>query len=212
MERAVTVAGLFVAVCGMAILGWLAAQPFRAGVGRFDGALRSLVHEHSSEALTSAMKFISFVGSSVVIIPIAVGALFVCLFTRRFHAFRTLAAAVFGALLLEGILKNTFHRARPHPFFDVALPRSYSLPSGHALFSMCFLGGLLIAFTPRLPAKRWIAIWIATASLILAIGFSRVYLGVHYPSDVIAGYGVGIVWLATLQVADRLHRKNVRTE
>jgi undecaprenyl-diphosphatase len=125
---------------------------------------------------------------------------------------RTLAAAVFGALLLEGILKNTFQRARPHPFFDIPLPASYSLPSGHALFSMCFLGGLAIAIAPRLKSKTRIIVFIATAAMILAIGFSRVYLGVHYPSDVIAGYTVGLMWLATLKFADQLHRQNVKAE
>ena len=85
-------------------------------------------------------------------------------------------------------LKDLIQHARPEPFFGKE-PSSYSFPSGHALYSLCFYGmiaGVLAAHALE-PAAR-IGIWGAAALLIAGIGLSRVYLGVHYPSDVIAGY------------------------
>ncbi|MEO6055540.1 MAG: phosphatase PAP2 family protein, partial [Gemmatimonadales bacterium] len=91
------------------------------------------------------------------------------------------------------------------------LPGSYSFPSGHALFAFCFFttGAALLA--PRLPwpALRRL-VWIAAAALVLAIGFSRIYLGVHYPSDVLAGYTVGLMWSSVIIVGDRVAHAHAR--
>jgi undecaprenyl-diphosphatase len=97
-----------------------------------------------------------------------------------------------GAVALENGLKYAFHRARPEPFFAMA-PETYSFPSGHALFSTCFYGALagLLAANVKGASLR-AAIWVAAGMLVLAIGLSRVYLGVHYPTDVIGGYLVAI--------------------
>src|SRR5260370_36869525 len=100
-----------------------------------------------------------------------------------------------GALVLDLALKYAFHRPRPVPFFGAA-PHSWSFPSGHSLFSFCIYGvlaGLFIARVKSWPLK--IAIWCAAAALIGMIGLSRIYLGVHYPSDVLAGYLAWAGWV-----------------
>jgi undecaprenyl-diphosphatase len=111
---------------------------------------------------------------------------------------------VSGSVVLDTSLKLLFHRVRPEPFFG-PLPHSYSFPSGHALSSFCFYGilaGLLDTRIRSLAVR--ISIWIVAALLVLAIGVSRIYLGVHYPTDVIAGYVAAAVWVSTLIYADRM--------
>jgi membrane-associated phospholipid phosphatase len=103
-----------------------------------------------------------------------------------------------GAEVLLSILKRHFHRQRPEPFFDTRLPPSYSFPSGHALLSFCCYGLLAALGSAYLRGRiRWL-IRICAAALILAIGVSRIYLSVHYPTDVIAGYLVAIAWTAVV--------------
>ena len=105
-----------------------------------------------------------------------------------------------GAAVLETVLKYSFHRPRPVPFFGTA-PPSYSFPSGHALASLCFYGQLAIVLTDKICSRSArVLVWLVTGVFIAAIGLSRVYLGVHYSSDVIAGYAVATAWISSLAV------------
>ncbi len=111
-----------------------------------------------------------------------------------------------GAGVLDVGLKELFARTRPQAFFDYyPAPGSFSFPSGHALFAVCFFGGIAVLLTHRLrgPLARILA-WAIALVLIILIGASRVYLGVHYPTDVIGGFAVGIVWVASVALGDRL--------
>jgi undecaprenyl-diphosphatase len=116
-----------------------------------------------------------------------------------------------GAWALDTALKLSFGRARPRPFFDYyPAPESYSFPSGHALFAVCFFGGLAVLLTHRLERRSLqTAVWVLALCIILLIGASRVYLGVHYPTDVLGGFAVGVVWVAAVALGDRLaeHRR-----
>ncbi|MBA2736501.1 MAG: phosphatase PAP2 family protein, partial [Pyrinomonadaceae bacterium] len=92
------------------------------------------------------------------------------------------------------------------------LPESYSFPSGHSLYAVCFYVGLAWLITSRLnnrPAR--ILIWIFAVFLCLLIGLSRIYLGVHYPSDVIAGFAAAIVWLSTVFLIDYTIKKRLES-
>jgi undecaprenyl-diphosphatase len=119
-----------------------------------------------------------------------------------------MAIAMIGAALLDVALKHAFRRPRPAPFFGVPLPLSASFPSGHALASFCFFG-VLAALLAHRTRSYWRAalVWLAAAALIAAIGFSRIYLGVHYPTDVIAGYLAAAIWVGGLTFADRYRRR-----
>jgi len=146
---------------------------------------------------------ISFLGGDGLTIA-AIVALVVFVSFRWRRATLWLVVTILGALVLDLTLKYAFHRARPTPFF-VALPRTYSFPSGHALFSFCFYGvlaGLLVGRTRSRLAR--VLIWLSAAILVVAIGVSRIYLGVHYPSDVIAGYLAATLWVSTLLALDRM--------
>ena len=106
------------------------------------------------------------------------------------------------------VLKTVFHRHRPEPFFDTRLPASYSFPSGHAMlsFCLCLSAAALFASSRRNLLVR-ITIWTFWAGLSGAIGYSRIYLGVHYPSDVLAGYLAALVWSLAVGSAYQKWRK-----
>jgi membrane-associated phospholipid phosphatase len=170
----------------------------------FDSFVRDQVHDFASPGLTTAMTWVTLLGS-----PIVLGSLTILLFVFfRWAGLREtashLAWTMIGAAIIENALKFAFQRARPEPFFGMVAPETYSLPSGHSLFSACFYCVVAseIAATYINGLART-ALWTSTILLIAAIGFSRIYLGVHYPTDVIAGYIVAVFWLVTLSLAGR---------
>ena len=116
-----------------------------------------------------------------------------------------------GAGVLDVLLKQLYGRARPSPLFDFyPLPHSYSFPSGHALFATCFFGGVAVLASHRLRHRgSEVAVWVAAVLAIALIGISRIYLGVHYPTDVLGGLAAGAVWVGTVALGDRLaeHRR-----
>lgn len=118
------------------------------------------------------------------------------LWRQRRSETMALAVAAFGAVLLNTLLKNLFTRDRPELWQHIVDVQFYSFPSGHAMVSMVVFGmiGYLLARQLR-RWRSWIAGW--TVLLIAAIGFSRLYLGVHWPTDIVAGYAAGFVWLET---------------
>lgn len=212
-ERVLLIVGFLAALSALLFFAWMAEEMLEGDTARFDSAVMSAIHQHSSAALTTIMKALTMVGSSVVMTPLAILVLAVCYFRREFHALKTLAATFMGALLLEATLKPAFHRPRPIPFFDLPTPASFSFPSGHALFSFCFFAGIAAVLSPRLArVGEKMALWFVAVVMILGIGLSRIYLGVHYPSDVLAGYAAGVVWVATVKFVDELHRRNVERE
>jgi undecaprenyl-diphosphatase len=97
-----------------------------------------------------------------------------------------------------------FERPRPSPLWALAEEASFSFPSGHSVAAFAFYGVITYLIFRRLKGRAARVALISTASVfIVAIGASRVYLGVHYPSDVVAGYLVGLIWLATVVLASR---------
>jgi undecaprenyl-diphosphatase len=115
------------------------------------------------------------------------------------HRAIALAAAMAGAIILDNSIKYAFHRVRPLPFFGIA-PETYSFPSGHVLFSSCFYGTLACILAPGFQSiVSRVAIWAMAALLVSGIGFSRIYLGVHYPTDVIGGLLVATFWISALR-------------
>ena len=199
----VTLISLGVAVLSLFLFAWIAENVSHDRTANFDHYVRMQIHEYASPGLTKAMIATSFLGGDGLTIA-AILAFVVFLYFHWRRATLWLVVTILGALVLDLTLKYAFHRARPTPFF-VNLPRTYSFPSGHALFSFCFYGvlaGLLMGRVQSQLVRN--IIWTAAAILVAAIGFSRIYLGVHYPSDVIAGYLAASLWVSTLMALDRL--------
>ena len=166
------------------------------------------LHLHATPTLTEAMKFLSLLAS----LPVVTG---ICLFMalyfarKRFHhRLLALVLTIPVGLLLNGMLKFAFHRPRPTWDDPILMIGSFGFPSGHAM-AATLLYGFLAAFGVRkVQAWRWrVLVVLSAGMLVVLIGFSRLYLGVHYLSDVLAGMAAGAAWLALcLTVVGTLQR------
>jgi undecaprenyl-diphosphatase len=189
-------ANLYVCACVCALLfAVLAIMVDKGRTIAFDTTLRNHIHAWAIGSFTETAQVLSLVGSARFWVPglvVALAALWIC--GQRKTAWG-LALVMIGAVLLDNGLKAAFHRVRPEPFFGTT-PDTFSFPSGHAIFGLCFYGALAAILTSqkRRPAPR-LAIWSGALILVLAIGMSRIYLGVHYPTDVLAGFFAGGAWL-----------------
>nr|WP_200892460.1 phosphatase PAP2 family protein [Aliterella atlantica] len=144
--------------------------------------------------LDQAMMGITFIGDPSILLVVCVGVAIWLLRQKQRSEATTLAIAAIGAIALNVLLKHLFSRARPMLWERIVDVGQYSFPSGHAMVSMVIYGFIGYLLATRYRRQR---VWIVSliVLLILAIGFSRMYLGVHWPTDVAAGYAAGLVWL-----------------
>lgn len=200
----------FIVLSAVLLFSWLAWVTSRAGLPEFDNAGRAAVHAYASPWLTALMKFASLVGGGWVLWP--AGALMVGLLAsagRGREAF-LFGGTVVSANLVNEALKLFFHRQRPLAWFGYPLPGTFSFPSGHAFVSFCFF----LCLAEILIREEWspahkAALWAAAVACTLTIGLSRVYLGVHYPTDVLGGYAAAILWTTLIRIAH--HASQVRS-
>jgi membrane-associated phospholipid phosphatase len=115
---------------------------------------------------------------------------------HRRYIITNLTIAAVGAISLNYLLKEVFTRLRPALWEHIIDVGHYSFPSGHAMISLVVYGFIGYVLAKEYPQYKK-QIFAATTLLILTIGFSRLYLGVHWATDVIAGYAVGLFWLMT---------------
>jgi undecaprenyl-diphosphatase len=149
------------------------------------------------------MRFITMLGSTLFLSLLCISVFVIFIIKNWKRAAVLLMTAAAGAVILNFVLKVSFGRTRPVPFFDTPLPDSYGFPSGHALYAACCYGVLAWLVASRIQNKSLrILIWSFAVLLAFLIGLSRIYLGVHYPSDVIAGFVAGIVWTLTIVLTD----------
>jgi undecaprenyl-diphosphatase len=185
--------------------GLLADEMGEGDTARLDAFVRDGVNSFATPILTQLAIFLSFVGDwpFLTILGLAIFGFLLYIKWKR-EAVIFLLTNI-GELILNVSLKLIYQRTRPEPLFEYAVPNSYSFPSGHALGSFCFFG-ILAANVKSTMGK--IEVYVTAAFLILSIGLSRIYLGVHYPSDVLAGYLVASVWTLTVIFADSSLVKN----
>jgi membrane-associated phospholipid phosphatase len=203
---ATLIIGLIAAAVALLVFSWLGREISTGVTPAADQQLRDAVRGYASPWLTQLMIAVSRFGGPSWLVPAGI-VLAIGFFIRRWPRGALLVLVTMaGAGLLNGLLKQSFARARPAAFFlDYPLPTSPSFPSGHAFFAASFLGGVAALVSGRIRSGTLRAlVWAGTLSLILLIGFSRVYLGVHYPSDVFAGYAAAIVWVSAVALGDRL--------
>lgn len=164
----------------------------------FDAAIYDFIYGFFSETLTRVMKLFTFLGSewTIVVLTIAIP-IFIFIFKiKKYYIFSLVYAAniALGSPIYY-ILKQLYQRVRPdlNRLIDIS---GYSFPSGHSMNSMIFYGFLVIHCLKLIkhPTKNIFALGLG--ALIFFIGVSRIYLGVHYASDVLAGFLLGFGWLA----------------
>ena len=191
----VLVAGVLLALVGTLGFAELGEWVRKGATQAFDVAVLKWLGAHQSRLLTSIMTEMTYLGTgTVVLMVVGVAALFLW-HTEHKHSARLLVAAVAGNILLNGALKLFFNRPRPSVFTWQVNAVSSSFPSGHAMSAtVCY--GTVAYLVARLQKHRWAKVLTlgSAAILILLICLTRLYLGVHYPSDVIAGIIVGVAW------------------
>ena len=202
------VAGLIIAVIGTAIFVTLASHVRSGSTQALDDSMIRWMGAHHSPGLDAVMLEVTALGTgTVVMMVVAVAALFLVLTQHKYSAI-LLLASTFGGIVLIGVLKLGFNRPRPSLFVPAVHTVSSSFPSGHAM-SAAIVYSTVAYLAARLHRRKWARWLVMTAALVLIalISFSRVYLGVHYPSDVIAGVAVGLAWagfcMATLEAIQK---------
>jgi membrane-associated phospholipid phosphatase len=205
--------GLLGAAAALVLFTWLGREVLEGEVLAFDLRFRELIHSLASPRLTTIMRAASLYGGPAVLVPAGIVAA-VAFWIKGWRRGALLTVVLLsGAGLLNGLLKFSFARVRPASYFNYPLPGSPSFPSGHALYAASLFGGLAVLLTARMENRLLqFLVWLIAVAFILLVGISRVYLGVHYPSDVLAGYAIGIIWVTVVALGDRLitHRRGRR--
>ena len=164
------------------------------------------IRELANPLLDQVMVFITSIGDPRTVVPLT-GIVFVFLLVKR----QRLAATFFaidaaGGVALSYFLKLAFSKPRPQLWNSAIEEVTYSYPSGHALGSMVIYGFLSYVFAKLYP-RYSAAIYAFAVFMILSIGFSRLYLGVHWPTDIVGGYAIGFLWIMACISLLRLRRK-----
>jgi len=192
----------------------VAYRIFKLDSEQFDFYIFDQLNAWVSPGLTRFMEFITFFGNHMFLIPANLLLIVFFLFIKkhRWYSIRVPVVAI-GGVTVMFLLKQRF--SRPRPLIPLLEPVSgLSFPSGHAMMSMSFYGLLIVLAWESTYSRTWK--WLITIPLVLfivLIGFSRIYLRVHYFSDVIAGFSVGIIWLTlsiwTVRRIERFGRKKI---
>lgn len=165
----------------------------RDPITRWDVEFARWLHEHASHPLVRAFDIITLGGNAVVLFVVVVATGFVLLRRARPNEAAVIALAFAGSFLLNGLLKLIFHRSRPELSF-VHLD-TYSFPSGHAAVSTATFTTIAYLLCRRTSSWRARGLYALGAAVAIAlVGFSRLYLGAHYLSDVLAGISFGFAW------------------
>lgn len=192
----------FGVVLALVRMKWQPMESVDHGVAR---DLNSVVwHDH---LLLTVLRVVTTLGSHTVLFPLVGVAVVGLLIRRRVRLAVYLAVTGIGSLIIDPALKTVVGRVRPVVADPVAYGPGNSFPSGHALGSIVSYGALLLVFLPALPRRARRPVTALVALVVLAIGFSRIALGVHYVSDVVGGWLLGIAWLGITGYAFQMWRR-----
>ena len=173
-----------------------AEQVVAGTADRYDTAIMKAVHTIDDTSTNRVMHAITQLGSHVAIGGLAGVTTVALLRAGRKHDAWTVVISTGGAMAINTILKNVFQRQRPQELARrIRLPRSHSFPSGHSLLSAATYPILAHHLVERHSMATQAFVHSAAGLIILSVGFSRVYFGVHFPSDVLGGFAAGFGWL-----------------
>jgi membrane-associated phospholipid phosphatase len=181
---------------------------FANPLGSTDHELATWFHERLTPAFVSVLRTFADFGSGEWIGLVIFGLVLFFVWKRWWPSLVTLIVAVPGGMLLNEWVKILVHRQRPFlagPFVDWS---GYSFASGHTIGATLLYGQLLLFVLPALKARHWRVLSIFSAlSLVAMVGFSRIALGAHFLTDVLAAIFFGIIWLALCVVFSRPMRR-----
>ncbi|MEH2089539.1 phosphatase PAP2 family protein [Nostoc sp.] len=205
------IVGLASCLLVLFVLAQLAEEVLEQDAFKFDTTFLLWLHQFANPNLDNLMLFITNLGNPSTVVIVA-GITILLLWWRRYQEeTKAFVFACIGGLILNTGLKLFFSKPRPELWHQLISEKSFSFPSGHALGSMVLYGFIAYELAIHYPNFAKV-IYSLTVILIAAIGISRLYLGVHWPTDIIAGYGVGFLWLMiciTMLKLQRLRQGNL---
>lgn len=160
----------------------------------FDVKIIEYVHSKTTSTGVSIMKIVSYFGSAKFFIPIGVVIFLFMIKDKNIYGIKLLVLSTLGSYAFNEVLKSIFFRTRPLEYFLIE-QGGFSYPSGHSMVSMTFYTTMAYLFLKRTKDKRIRKIiWGLNFIIIGVIGFSRIYLVVHWPTDILAGYIIGYLF------------------
>ena len=193
--------GFIVSLVSAALFGAIADAVFRsAWMLPWDARIGSWFHSFQSRTLTHTMVLVSLFGDPGLLFVSSLGLAGILLYLSFWRELFTAGVILAGGAVLHLILKSAFHRARPDGDWLTAV-QGYSFPSGHALGAVLFYGTLaylgvrLYRMPGDRPVRRYLFVSVC-AAVVFWVGVARVYLGVHFLSDVLGGWSTGVFWLS----------------
>lgn len=199
---------LLIVVLCMGGFAGLANQVLAQRTDVFDRNILLAIKPIHTPWLNWLMIKVTYLGEPLVLLPIALILAVILLLLRRYSPAIILPIATLLTWQLNHWLKAIFSRPRPQLWERILDAGFYSFPSGHAMVSFLFYSLIGYFLAVRFPQFRWL-IFSVSILLIIAIGFSRLYLGVHWLTDIIAGYMVSLVCaIASIFIGKLLEQRN----
>lgn len=206
-ELVILLLGVFIPLW---IFGELAEEVWENDGGfAWDVPILLSIHSIASPQLDTFAKILTKLGVFWGVFPIAVIILSILLHQRRWHQITYLLITLLGSIIINRTAKLLLHRVRPHLWESPAPEFDFGFPSGHAMSSMTIVAALVILTW----SSRWC--WLVLISggiFVLAIAWTRLYLGVHYPSDILAGWVASIAWTVGVRLLIKFPSKGKSQE
>ncbi|NJM41275.1 MAG: phosphatase PAP2 family protein [Anaerolineae bacterium] len=182
------------------VFGELADEVVEKEVFAFDNPILLWLRGLSTPTLDTLMLAFSALGYLFGVVPLDIGVFLFLLWRRRWGDVVFWVLAIGGAALLNVLAKAAFGRLRPDLWLSIAPETTFSFPSGHAMGSMALVAALAVLLWPT--RWRWVSV-IFGGLFVFLVGVSRSYLGVHYPSDILAGWAASLAWVLGVNVFRR---------
>lgn len=173
----------------------------------FDQTILLGIHQFANPTLDRLMLTITSLGNPLAVVAIPAITFAILLWRRYYQEAKIFVIDCLGGVVLSNGLKLVFSKPRPNLWQSAVEETSFSYPSGHALGSTILYGFLAYILATRYPQLA-VLIYTFAVLLIAAIGLSRLYLGVHWPTDIIAGYSIGFLWVMFCVTMLKLQKLN----
>lgn len=168
-----------------------------------DAEILRFAHSHSTVLLDSIALVVTRGGTGNVLVPVDLAVFGYLLSQKRIIGAVFWTASVTGASALNLLAKQVFERSRPDHWVSIASEPTFSFPSGHAMNSLAAAGALMVL---TWHSTQRVKIAAGLILFVLSVGISRVYLGIHFPSDVAAGWAFSALWITLVTIKFRKQR------
>lgn len=173
-------------------------------IGTIDSSLTQLLVKHRTPTLSSIMIVLTQLGSGELLAALTLAFCSYLFTKKKFKEMKQLLMVSIGSSLLTVALKNIFERNRPDEVLNLVGAGGYSYPSGHSLASSAIYFTFAILLSKlTIDFKKQTYLWFLTFTIIFTVALTRVYLGVHYFSDVLAGVLIGVAWASLNNISQK---------